>query len=172
MQRGQFATKYSNLFDLQSGDIWLFPLGERTNETRFNLRAELEKGGHYYDMPTIREQLAHVALQPLLTNMKRLFMDAFPPIPDPEPKVTARLRRTVEDARRGVMRAGDYTSEYWKGIAPLQKQVQADFQRYGDLLSMALGFGQRIERVEGHCPCNGLKQQRRSRSSAAATLPH
>jgi len=138
VQRGQFATKYSNVFDLKSGDIWLFPRGERKNEAKFNLPVELEKGGHYYDMPGIREQLAQAALQPLVTNMKRFFMDAFPPIPDAEPKTTARLRATLEDARRGVMRSGDYTPEYWKGIAPLQKQVQADFKRYGDLLSMAL----------------------------------
>jgi hypothetical protein len=58
VQKGQYATKYSNVFDLKSGDIFLFPLSERENEVRFNLAAELGKGGHYYDMPKIREQLA------------------------------------------------------------------------------------------------------------------
>jgi hypothetical protein len=146
VQRGQYATKYSNVFDLKSGDIWLFPLGERKSEATFNLAVELAKGGHYYDMPGIREQLAQAALQPLLTNMKRFFLDAFPPIPDTEPKITAHLRATVEDARRGVMRSGDYTAEYWKAIAPLQKELQADFKRYGDLISMALVERRKEER--------------------------
>ena len=147
VQRGQYATKYSNVFDLKSGDIWLFPLGEPTDETKFNLAVELAKGGHYYDIPGIREQLAQGKLQPLLTNMKRFFMDAFPPIPDPEPKLTAHLRASVEDARRGVMRSADYTPQYWKGIARLQKEFQADFQRYGELISMT-----RVERRKDDCP--------------------
>jgi hypothetical protein len=78
--------------------------------------------------------------------MKRFFMDAFPPIPDPEPKITAHLRATVEDARRGAMRSGDYTAEYWKAIAPLQKEVEADFERYGELISMALAERRKEER--------------------------
>lgn len=138
LQRGQNATKYSNVFDLKSGDIWLFPLGERTNEARFNLVVELAKGGHYFDMPAISEQLAKGAPQPLLINMKRFFLDAFPPILDTKPEVTAHLRTTIEDARRGVMRPDDYTSECWQRFAPLQKDIQADFERYGDLLSMVL----------------------------------
>ena len=83
VQRGQYATKYSNVFDLKSGDIWLFPLGEQKDEAKLNLAVELAKGGHYYDMPGIREQLAHATLQPLLTNMKRFFMDEFRQSPIP-----------------------------------------------------------------------------------------
>ncbi len=150
VQRGRYATKYSNMFDLKSGDIWLFPLGERTNEARFNLAVELGKGGHYYDMPRIREQLAQATLQPLLTNMKRFFMDAFLPIPDPEPKVTVHLQATLEDARRGVMHSGDYTPEHWQRIAPLQKDIQTDFDRYGNLLSMALVERRSEERGRGY----------------------
>jgi hypothetical protein len=138
VQKGQYATKYSNVFDLRSGDIFLLPLSERENEVKFNLAAELAKGGHYYDMPKIREQLAQAKLQPLLINMKRFFLDGFPPIPDQEPKVTERLRATIQDAMRGVMRPGDYTPEFWKGISPTQKEIQADLKRNGELVSMAL----------------------------------
>jgi hypothetical protein len=138
VQKGQYATKYSNVFDLQSGDIFLFPLGERENEVKLDLAAELAKGGHYYDMPKIREQLAQAVPQPLLLNMQRFFLDRFPPIPDPEPELTRHFRATLEDAMHGVMRPGDYTPEFWKGISPFQKGVQTDLERYGDLVSMAL----------------------------------
>ena len=68
-QTGEYATKYSNIYDLKSGDIFLYPLSERDGEVKFNLAAELKKGGHYYDMPQIKEQLAQ-APRPLLLNMK------------------------------------------------------------------------------------------------------
>ena len=90
-QPGEYATKYSNIYDLKSGDIFLYPLSERDDEVKFNLAAELKKGGHYYDMPQIKEQLAQ-APRPLLLNMKRFPVDEFKPIPDKEPEVTAHLR--------------------------------------------------------------------------------
>src|SRR6185369_1805347 len=65
MQKGPYATKYSNVFDLKSGDIFLFPFPDREDEVKFNLALELKKGGHYYDMPQIHEQLTQ-APRPLL----------------------------------------------------------------------------------------------------------
>jgi len=137
LQQGQFATKYSNVFDLQSGDIFLFPLSRQEDEVRFNLTAELERGGHYYDMPQIRQQLAQTP-QPLLINMRRFFMDEFPPIPDEEPDVTKHLRATIDDAMQGAMRSGDYAAEFWKGLSSGQKAIQADLKRNGDFVSMTL----------------------------------
>ena len=95
-QPGEYATKYSNIYDLKSGDIFLYPLSERDDEVKFNLAAELKKGGHYYDMPQIKEQLAQ-ASRPLLLNMKRFPVDEFKPIPDKEPEVTAHLRSMIQD---------------------------------------------------------------------------
>ncbi len=69
-QKGQYATKYSNVFDLKSGEIVLFPFPERDDQIKFALASELEKGEHYYDMPQIREQLKE-PLRPLMPNMRR-----------------------------------------------------------------------------------------------------
>jgi len=136
-QEGRFATKYSNVFDLKSGEIFLYPLSEAANEVRFNLAAELRRGGHYYDLPQIHQQLAQ-APQPLLLEMRRFFLDEFPPVADHEPSVTRHLRTTIEDAMQGAMRPTDYNVELWMKIAPAQKTIQADLQRYGGLTSMAL----------------------------------
>jgi len=38
-QPGEYATKYSNIYDLKSGDIFLYPLSERDDEVKFNLAA-------------------------------------------------------------------------------------------------------------------------------------
>jgi hypothetical protein len=63
-QKGPYATKYSNVYDLKSGDIFLYPLPDRDDEVKLNLAVELKKGGHYYDMPQIHEQLTQ-APEPL-----------------------------------------------------------------------------------------------------------
>ena len=136
-QPGQYATKYSNIYDLKSGDIFLYPFSERDDEMKFNLAAELKKGGHYYDMPQIKEQLAQ-APRPLLLNMKRFPVDEFKPIPDREPKVTAHLRAMIEDAAQGAPKADDYTAEAWKVFSPKQKEVQATIKQLGDFIAMTL----------------------------------
>jgi hypothetical protein len=136
-QTGEYATKYSNIYDLKSGDIFLYPLSERDGEVKFNLAAELKKGGHYYDMPQIKEQLAQ-APRPLLLNMKRFPVDEYKPIPDKEPKVTAHLRDMIRDAAEGASHADDYTAELWKEISPKQKEIQTSIKNLGGFVSMTL----------------------------------
>jgi hypothetical protein len=136
-QPGPYATEYSNIYDLKTGDIFLFPYPGRDDEVKFNLAAELKKGAHYYDMPQIHEELTQ-APRPLLTNMKRFPMDEFKPIPDKEPKVTAHLRAMIQDAMQGTMHEDDFTVEAWKKALPKQKEVQANAKILGDLVSMTL----------------------------------
>ncbi len=136
-QKGQYATKYSNIYDLKTGDIFLYPFPNRDDEVKFNLAVELKKGGHYYDMPQIHEQLTQDP-RPLLLNMKRFPMDEFKPIPDKEPEVSAHLLAMVQDAVQGTMRADDYTAELWKEVSPKQKEIQADIKGLGDFVSLTL----------------------------------
>jgi hypothetical protein len=68
VQPGEFATKYSNIFDLISGDIFLFEFAKSGVEIRLNLAAELSKGGHYYAIPPIHGQLSQ-RLKPLRGSM-------------------------------------------------------------------------------------------------------
>jgi hypothetical protein len=136
-QSGQYATKYSNIFDLKSGDIFLHPFPDRDDEVKFNLAEELKKGGHYYDMAQIHEQLAQ-APRPLLLSQKRFPVDEFKPIPDREPEVTAHLRAMIQDANEGTAHADDYTSELWKELSPKQKEIQASLKQLGDFVSMTL----------------------------------
>jgi hypothetical protein len=136
-QTGQFATKYSNIYDLKSGDIFLYPFPDRDDEVKLNLAAELKKGAHYYEMLQIKEQLAQ-APRPLPLNMKRFPVDEFKPIPDKEPEVTAHLRRMIRDAVEGAMHTNDYTAEAWKDILPKQQQIQDSLKHLGDFVSMTL----------------------------------
>src|SRR5262249_39397108 len=49
-QEGKYATRYSNVFDLKSGAIFLFCFPDRDDAVQLNLAEELNKGGHYYDI--------------------------------------------------------------------------------------------------------------------------
>ncbi len=136
-QTGDYATKYSNIYDLKSGDIFLYPFPDRDDEVKLSLAVELKKGAHYYEMPKIKEQLDQAPL-PLPVNMRRFPLDEFKPIPDQEPEVTARLQAMIQNAAKGALQADDYTPEEWKDLWPKQQQIQADLKRLGDLASMTL----------------------------------
>jgi hypothetical protein len=60
------------------------------------------------------------------------------PIPDQEPKMTEHFRATIEDAMRGGMRPDDYAPEFWNRISSAQKDIQADLNRHGELISLTL----------------------------------
>src|SRR6185369_15985303 len=110
---------------------------DREDEVKFNLALELKKGGHYYDMPQIHEQLTQ-APRPLLANMERFLLDRYKPIPDLEPEVSAHARTLLRDALAGKSRAEDYTAELWKEVSPRQAETQATLQSFGPLTTLTL----------------------------------
>lgn len=57
MQEGKYATKYSNVFDLKRGEIYLFRFPDQEKAVKLNLAEELKKGGHFYDIPRLSAQL-------------------------------------------------------------------------------------------------------------------
>jgi hypothetical protein len=137
LQAGKYATKYSNVFDLNSGDIFLFMSPDQDAGVKLNLAVELAKGAHYYDLPQVRRQLAQPLL-PLVNNLKRFLLDDFRPVPDREPQITEHIRATLQDALGGTMRPNDYTPELWKDLSPAQKDLQTDLNRLGELISLTL----------------------------------
>jgi hypothetical protein len=137
LQEGQYATKYSNIFDLKSGDVYLYQFHQRVDSIRMNLAVELAKGGHYFDMPQIHRQFP-LPVKPLLMNMRRLVLDDFPTIADPEPQFTNHIRTVMEDAMSGTMHSDDYEAQLWSAIGPMQKDIQKDLRRFGGFQSIAL----------------------------------
>jgi hypothetical protein len=125
-------TRYSNVFDLKSGDIFI--VGASETETKLNLAVELKKGAHYYDIPKLPEQLKQTPRP--LTAMKRFVTEPFQAGPDPEPEVTAELRKQLADAARGEMQAVDYAPEFWKTISGKQKKIQDSLHALGDLIAV------------------------------------
>lgn len=137
MQKGMYATKYFNIFDLKTGDIFLYPSPEKDDQVKFNLKAELQKGGHYYDMPQIHEQLAQPQ-QALLPNMERFLLDRYKPIEDKEPKVTAHVRGMLQDLLDGTVHPDDFTPEAWKLVSPTLQETQVALKLFGKFNSLSL----------------------------------
>ena len=137
LQKGQYATKYSNIFDLKSGDIFLFPAPTKDDAVKLNLTEELKKGGHYYDMAQIREQL-NQSPRPLLANMERFALEKYQPIPDKEPKVTAHVLAMLQDLTAGNLHPEDFTPQAWKEQSANLQQTQAALQSFGRYVSLTL----------------------------------
>ncbi len=138
LQTGPTPTRYSNVYDLKSGGIFLFENPERDSSVKLKLAAELAKGGHYYDIPQIRTQVTQLPV-PLLRNMQRFFLGRVQPIPDKEPDVTKRLRAVFQAAAvNGTLCAEDYAAEFWRDLSIQQADFRDEFKRLGDLVSMEL----------------------------------
>ena len=136
-QTGEFATKYYNIFDLKTGDIYLHPTAKQADELKLNLANELEKGAHYYDLPQIRRQLKQ-SPKPLLENMRDFPLFRLKPIRDEHPEVTARVRGLVQAAITGSLRSDDFTDESWQQVSKEQADIQRLLQTFGDLRSVTL----------------------------------
>lgn len=136
-QKGKNATKYSTIYDLKSGDVFLVPLLDHDDKLKFNLADELRKGGHYYDMPQMNDQLAQ-AVRPLLANMRRQLLDRCNPIQDNEPAVTTHVRSLIQGMCEGTLHNDDFSAELWKNELPDQKKTQEIMRSFGDFVSMSL----------------------------------
>jgi hypothetical protein len=130
-QTGEFATKYSNAFDLQSGDIFLVG-PEWGQEVKLNLHEQLKKGGHYFEIPSIKEQLSSPLL-PLLPKMQRFPLSNLKEAPDVQPEITAKLTRMIQDAVDGKMQKDDYAPALWNEVSANQEQMRSDLEAFGEL---------------------------------------
>ncbi|HEU5396349.1 MAG TPA: hypothetical protein VFV81_04225 [Verrucomicrobiae bacterium] len=62
----------------------------------------------------------------------------FKPLPDREPKVTARIRAAMQDWLNGTARADDYTAAAWKKLQSKQKEIHTLTERLGEMGSLTL----------------------------------
>ncbi len=57
IQKGKYATRYSNVFDLTTGSIFIFRFPDQSDPVKLNLAEELGKGSHYYNIAAIEEEV-------------------------------------------------------------------------------------------------------------------
>lgn len=136
-QDGRYATKYASVYDLRNGALYLTSLPGQEESIRLDLAAELQKGGHFYALPLLKQQLLQPPV-PLLATMKRYLAEGYEPFPADEPVVTALVTRVLKEARAGGLHPADFTPAFWQQIGPAQQQMQPELEKLGDLLSVKL----------------------------------
>ncbi|MEK6702725.1 MAG: hypothetical protein AABZ53_10710 [Planctomycetota bacterium] len=62
-QSGTYSTLYSNVCDLEAGDVYVYQFAGKVPAVKFNLAAELAKGLHFYELPKIQEQMKRAPAQ-------------------------------------------------------------------------------------------------------------
>lgn len=137
LQQGQYATKYSSVYDLRAGEIFLVLPGSQEAEIKINLSTELAKGGHYYDMPDIKMQLGQQPI-PLRQGMKRFIGDGYIPISNADAALNLRLRTIVESSAVGTLRSEEFTPELWNQLSPMLKEIQEESKKMGKIESFIL----------------------------------
>ncbi len=55
--RGKYQTRYSNVYDLQKGTVYLYDFFKSNKPTVLSLEKEFAKGHHYYHLPGLEKQL-------------------------------------------------------------------------------------------------------------------
>ena len=142
LQQGEYATKYSSIYDLRTGDIFLALPGSQEAEIKINLSAELAKGGHYYDIPDMKKQLSE-GPRSLRNGMKRYMSDGYVPVSNPDPAIDRRLRAVMENSVAGTLNPEEFSPELWSQLSPNLKAIQDDSKKLGNIESFTL-----IERKE------------------------
>jgi len=138
IQEGEYGTKYSNVFDLKTGDVSLISFGGNREVVKLNLKNELEKGGHYYELPQITSQLNGPIL-PLLPSMHRFLSDAYPELKvDPTPSFTNKVRRLLNSKSGDVFQQADFSPEFWKIIAPELSTIHKELTNLGEFNGLRL----------------------------------
>lgn len=56
-QSGKYTTFYSNVYDLERGEVHVYQFHAKSPAVTIDLQRELAKGSHYYDLPKIAEQM-------------------------------------------------------------------------------------------------------------------
>jgi hypothetical protein len=136
-QQGPYATKYASVYDLCHGAIYLTTLAGKEDSIRLDLATEFKKGGHFYDLPLIQQQVVQPPVA-LLADMKRYLGEGYEPFPAEEPVVTALVTKVLQEARAGLLHAEDFTPAFWQVLGPAQQQLRPELEKLGDLLSVRL----------------------------------
>ncbi|MDN5202275.1 hypothetical protein QQ008_12895 [Fulvivirgaceae bacterium BMA10] len=137
VQNGKYATKYSNSYNLKTGDILIYNFSNGTESTTLNLFTELKKGEHYYEIPKIETQV-NEALMPIELNMNRLILFEFQALPDQEPEITSLVKKIITEAAKGKLRSTHYSNDLWNQLKKDQDGIQSQLKELGKLISQHL----------------------------------
>jgi hypothetical protein len=132
---GIYATKYSTIYNLKTGDIEIHQFEIDSKPVKLNLFEELSKENHYYDIPKIEKQVTQ-NLKKLPINMKRLAVFKFTAIPDyPFSKIAEEM---ISNLSIGKIETKNYISTFWTNVDEEQTGIQKMLDPYGEIQEIHL----------------------------------
>ena len=131
------GTKYSNSYNLTTGDIVFYQFGNTTETTSINLSKELEKGSHYYEISKIAEQTIQPAV-PLMLNMNRHVTSIYKPLTNQEAATTTKIKHLFKDVTTGRLSFDDLSEKLSADLKKDEANVKSVLERMGKLNSLDL----------------------------------
>ncbi|MEM6802976.1 MAG: hypothetical protein AAF696_16320 [Bacteroidota bacterium] len=128
---GTFATKYSHIFDLRTGDITLHRFEKEEAPAHLNLHPELQKGEHFYNIPSLKQQLKEEP-RALLINMRRMVLFVYEKIQDNVHANKLPLELLI-DLSNGTIDASQYADGFWENLEEEQAEIKASLLSFGTL---------------------------------------
>ncbi len=145
---GDGGTKYSNSYDLKTGDIVFYNFVNPTESTKLNLAEELKKGNHYYEISGIANQVKQ-PLRPLMLNMNRHILSINKPLADQEPEFTAKIKNLFSEVTIGKLKYDDLTDNFANDLKKDEANIKSIFGKFGKLNSLSLIYkGKKEEFVD------------------------
>lgn len=134
---GNGGTKYSNSYDLRTGEITFYNFNNENENTRINLTDELKKGGHYYETAHIFSQIQQ-AIKPLLLNMNRHILFINQALAAQEPAFTAKVKNLFSEVADGKLRYDNLSENFANDLKKAEDKIKAVYGRFGNLRSLEL----------------------------------
>jgi hypothetical protein len=132
---GDGGTKYSNSYDLKTGEITFYNFDNQT-ETKFHLSDELKKGPHYYEPSKIAKQIKQT-LRPLMLNMNRHILFLNKSLIDQEPEITAKIKNLFSEIASGKLIYDDLTESFATDLRKVEDVIKINYGRFGNLMSLS-----------------------------------
>lgn len=135
--QGEGGTKYSNSYNLKTGDIVFYNFANQHENAKLNLFKELKKGSHYYEIPSIANQTQQ-PVRPLMLNMNRHILFNYKPLTDPEPEMTTKIKNIFGEGTNGKLIYEDLSENFSKDLQKDEASIKSMLDRLGRLISLEL----------------------------------
>lgn len=134
---GSGGTKYSNSYNLSTGEIEFYNFANPNENTKFSLSGELKKGGHYYETSKIATQV-NQSVMPLALNMNRHILTMHKPLKNQEPEITAKIKHLFSEVVSGKLKYDDLSESFLSDLRKSEESIKTIYGRFGSLKSLEL----------------------------------
>jgi len=135
--QGSGGTKYSNSYNLNTGEIEFYNFANPNENTKFSLSEELKKGGHYYETSKIATQVNQPVI-PLALNMNRHILTIYKRLNNQEHEITAKIQHLFSEVANGNLKYDDLSENFKSDLKKSEESIKKIYGRFGSIKSLEL----------------------------------